>query len=115
MYPVLITGSLVMLRELTETDTSALHQVYGSDEATRHLSFEPRSMQQVAEIISAVMRSAAADPRTEYMLVADHDEGLIGAARLATGEHQSATIGFALRPDHWGHGKGLEIVRLLLP
>ena len=31
MYPVLITGSLVMLRELTETDTDALHKVYGDD------------------------------------------------------------------------------------
>jgi len=114
MYPVLITGTLVMLRELTETDTSALHQVYGSDEATRHLSFEARTMQQVTAIISAAIESAAFYPRTEYMLaVASHDGELIGAARLATGEHQSATIGFALRPDHWGQGKGLETVRLL--
>jgi len=114
MYPVLITGSSVMLRELTEADTDALHQVYGNDEATRHLSFEPRSREQVAAIISAAIRSATADPRTEYMLaVADHGGELIGAARLATGEHESATIGFALRPDQWGRGNGLETVRLL--
>jgi hypothetical protein len=49
-----------MLRELTETDTDALHKVYGDDEATRHLSFEPRSVQQVAAIISAAVQSAAA-------------------------------------------------------
>ncbi len=38
---------------------------------------------------------------------------LIGAARLALGEHQSAQIGCALRPDHWGKGKGIETVRLI--
>jgi len=114
MYPVRITGSSLMLRELAEADTVAMHNVYGNDDATRHLSFEPRSIDQVTAIITAAIRSAAADPRTEYMLaVADKDEELIGAARLATGEHQSATIGFALRPDQWGQGKGQETVRLL--
>jgi ribosomal-protein-alanine N-acetyltransferase len=114
MHPVLISGSTVMLRELAEADADALHQVYGDHEATRYLSFEPRSMEQVAAIISGALTSAAADPRTEYMVaVADKDEALIGAARLAAGEYESATIGFALRPDQWGQGKGRETVRLL--
>jgi ribosomal-protein-alanine N-acetyltransferase len=114
MYPVLIPGAMVMLRELAEADTAALHKVYGNDEATRHLSFEPRSMEQVAAIISGALTSATADPRTEYMVaVADKDEALVGAARLATGEYESATIGFALRPGQWGQGKGRETVRLL--
>jgi [ribosomal protein S5]-alanine N-acetyltransferase len=105
---------MVMLRELAEADTAALHKVYGNDQATRHLSFEPQSLEQVAAIISGALTSAAADPRTEYMIaVADKDEALIGAARLATGERQSATIGFALRPDQCGHGKGRETVRIL--
>jgi [ribosomal protein S5]-alanine N-acetyltransferase len=104
MYPVAITGHLVILRELTGSDSAGLHKVYGNDEATRHLSFEPRSMEQIAAIISAAIRSATADPRTGYMLaVADKDEELIGAARLATGEYENATTGFALRPDRWGH------------
>ena len=103
-----------MLRELTEADTDALHKVYGNDEATQHLSFEPRSTDQVAAIINAAIRSATAHPRTEYMLaIVDKDEELVGAARLAAGDYESATIGFALRPDQWGQGKGLESVRLL--
>ncbi len=114
MYPVTIAGSLVMLRELTEADAAPLHKVYGNEKATRHLSFEPRTAEQVEGIITAAMQSATAEPRTEYALaVAGKDEDLIGSARLATGEHQSAQIGFALRPDHWGQGKGLETVRLL--
>lgn len=105
---------MVMLRELTEADAAALHKVYGNEEAARHLSFEPRTAKQVEGIIKAAMQSATAEPRSEYALaVAGKDEELIGSARLATGEHQSAQIGFALRPDRWGQGKGLETVRLL--
>jgi [ribosomal protein S5]-alanine N-acetyltransferase len=103
-----------MLRELANADAVALHKVYCNEEATRQLSFEPRSMEQVEGIIKAAMQSATAEPRTEYMLaVAGNDEELIGSARLATGEYEMAQIGFALRPDQWGQGKGLETVRLL--
>jgi RimJ/RimL family protein N-acetyltransferase len=105
---------MVALRELTESDAIPLHKVYGNAEATRHLSFEPRTVEQVEGIIRAAMDSATAEPRTEYMLaIAGKDDELIGSARLAAGEYQSAQIGFALRPDHWGQGKGLETVRLL--
>jgi ribosomal-protein-alanine N-acetyltransferase len=68
----------------------------------------------VEGIIKAAMQSATAELRTEYALaVAGKDGELIGSARLATGEYESGQIGFALRPDQWGHGKGLETVRLL--
>lgn len=105
---------MITLRELNESDAIPLLKVYGNEEATRHLSFEPRTMEQVEGIIKAAMDSAAAEPRTEYMIaVSDMDGELIGAARLAIGEYESAQIGFAIRPDHWGQGKGLETVRLL--
>jgi [ribosomal protein S5]-alanine N-acetyltransferase len=115
VYPVKLAGITVMLRELTPDDAHALHQVYGDADATAHLSFEPRSLTEVRDIIAAAITDAAAEPRTVYMLaVADPGTGeLTGAARLALGEHQSATIGFALRPDQWGHGRGTETVRLL--
>ena len=114
MHPVVITGPMVNLRELSEADAVPLHKIYGSEEATRHLSFEPKTMEQAEGIIKAATASATAEPRTEYMLaVAGTDGEMIGSARLATGEYQSGQIGFALRPDHWGQGKGLETVRLL--
>jgi RimJ/RimL family protein N-acetyltransferase len=115
MHPVkLMTGTL-QLRELLPDDASSLDKVYGDPQATRHLSFEPRDMKQVEAIIQSAIESAAEDPRTVYMLaVAEAESGeLIGAARLAFGEYQSAQIGFALRPDQWGKGRGSETVRLL--
>ena len=104
-----------MLREFTDDDSGALYKVYGDAEATRHLSFEPKDMEQVSAVVAAAVTSASADPRTEYMLViADLQSGeLVGAARLVLGDYSSGQIGFALRPDQWGQRKGTETVRLL--
>lgn len=115
MYPVRLRAARVMLREFSQEDADALCKVYGEPEATRHLSFEPRTSEQVRDIVDAAIESATKNPRTVYMLaVADAaSDELIGAARLAPGEYQSAQIGFALRPDQWGAGKGIETVRLL--
>lgn len=92
--------------------------VYGSNASTEHLSFEPRTREQVAEIMSRSIDSATATPRAEYQLaVTERKTGeLIGSGRLATDPHQQrgATMGFALHPDAWGVGYGLETVRLLL-
>jgi RimJ/RimL family protein N-acetyltransferase len=115
MYPVRLTASTLMLREFTGDDAGALYKVYGDAEATRHLSFEPKDPEQVSAVVAAAVTSGPAAPRTEYMLVvADVQSGeLVGAARLALGEYSSGQIGFALRPDQWGQGKGTETVLLL--
>ncbi len=92
--------------------------VYGSPEATEHLSFEPRTRDQVAQIVARSLASATAEPRSEYALAVVERETneVIGFGRIAMDPHQqcAATFGFALRPDAWGVGYGLETVRLLL-
>ena len=92
--------------------------IYGSPEATQHLSFEPRTREQVGRIVARSIASATVKPRTEYVLavIERQTDELIGFGRLALDPHQQrgATIGFALRPDAWGVGYGLEMVRLLL-
>ncbi|MFE9687646.1 GNAT family N-acetyltransferase [Streptomyces sp. NPDC006285] len=118
MYPVSRHSQRLELRELVLDDVAAMHAVYGSTTATEHLSFEPRTMDQVAQIVTRSVASATAEPRTEYALaVVQRETGdLIGSGRLATDPHQQrgATFGFALHPDTWGAGYGLETVRLLL-
>lgn len=117
MYPVSRTTPRLTLREISIDDVDAVHAVYGSPEATEHLSFEPRSREQVGRIIARSMVSATAEPRMEYCLaVCERDGGaLIGYTRLALeGGERAATIGFALRPDAWGVGYGTETVRALL-
>ncbi|MFG2227685.1 GNAT family N-acetyltransferase [Streptomyces sp. NPDC048644] len=118
MYPVTRRSPRLQLRELAVDDVEAVHAIYGSSEATRHLSFEPRTRDQVHDIVSRSIASAAAEPRSEYALaVVERDRGgLVGFGRLAMDPHQprAATFGFALHPDVWGCGIGTETVGLLL-
>ncbi|MEU3598598.1 GNAT family N-acetyltransferase [Streptomyces sp. NPDC006798] len=117
MYPVRRAGPRLALRELEPLDVDGVFAIYGSPVATRHLSFEPRTREQVAAIVDRSIASAAENPRSEYALaVVEHDGPLVGFGRLALDPHQQrgATFGFALRPDVWGRGYGVETVRLLL-
>ncbi|ADI08004.1 Acetyltransferase including N-acetylase of ribosomal protein-like protein [Streptomyces bingchenggensis BCW-1] len=118
MHPVKRDDARLNLRELTIDDVDPVQAIYGSPEATEHLSFTPRSREEVGGIVARSIASATAKPREEYALaVVERDGGeLVGFARLALDPHQqrAATIGFALRPDAWGVGYGRETVRLLL-
>lgn len=118
MHPVARSSTRLALRELTIEDVDMVLAVYGSPEATEHLSFEPRTRDQVAQIVTRSIAAATADPRSEYALavVKRDTDDVIGFGRLAMDPHQqrAATFGFALRPDAWGVGHGLETVRLLL-
>ncbi|MER5972159.1 GNAT family protein [Streptomyces sp. NPDC002055] len=115
MTPVHLAGPHLALREVEPEDTDTLLAVYGDPEATRHLSFEPRTPEQVQAIVDRSITSAANSPRTEYCLAITRrgDQRLIGYARLATEPQQAATIGFALHPAEWGKGMGTETVHLM--
>ncbi|TQE15806.1 GNAT family N-acetyltransferase [Streptomyces ipomoeae] len=118
MYPVQRSSRRLGLRELTVDDVDGVFAIYGSQEATEHLSFEPRTREQVHHIVARSIAAATEQPREEYALaVVELDTNdLIGFGRIAKDPHQqrAATMGFALRPDTWGVGHGLETVRLLL-
>ncbi|MFJ1874221.1 GNAT family N-acetyltransferase [Streptomyces chartreusis] len=118
MYPVQRSTQRLGLRELAIDHVDGVFAIYGSQEATEHLSFEPRSREQVGHIVARSIAAATEEPRREYALaVVERDtNGLIGFGRIAADPHQqrAATMGFALRPDAWGVGYGLETVRLLL-
>ncbi|WP_416977009.1 GNAT family N-acetyltransferase [Streptomyces sp. T028] len=118
MYPVGRSSPRIALRELALEDVDAVLAIYGSPEATEHLSFEPRSREEVAKMVTRSIGSASATPRIEYALavIEQATNELIGLGRLAADPHQQrgATLGFALRPSAWGVGYGVEMVRLLL-
>ncbi|GEB57669.1 GNAT family N-acetyltransferase [Streptomyces gardneri] len=116
--PVPSAYGRLVLRELRPDDVSAVHGVYGSEAATEHLSFPPRSLDEVRGIVERSIVSARAVPREEYALgIVEQATGvLVGFGRLAVDPHQqrAATVGFALRPESWGAGYGRETVGLLL-
>jgi ribosomal-protein-alanine N-acetyltransferase len=116
MRPVDRRSGRIRLREFDGGDVDALHRVYGDVEATRYLSFEPRSRHDVELLVKRIVADSHADPRTEYALAVEELESgdVIGMARLALGEWQSGQVGFALRPDRWRLGLGTEAVQALL-
>ncbi|MEU0763620.1 GNAT family protein [Streptomyces microflavus] len=118
MYPISRHSQRLSLRELSHRDAEEVFAIYGDARATEHMSFDPRSRDNVEAIVARFITSATMDPRQEYALaVTNISSGqLIGVGRLALDPHQprAATFGFALRPDTWGHGYGTETVRLLL-
>ncbi|GAA3147755.1 GNAT family protein [Planomonospora alba] len=118
MRPVEISGKRLRLREVTPADVDALHAVYGDPAATEHLPFDPRTREEVEEIVAEAIEAAGKDPRRLYVLaVTERDSGeVIGVARLhIEADHpHSAEIGLGLRPDHWGRGIGTDLIRLLL-
>ncbi|WP_371580566.1 GNAT family N-acetyltransferase [Streptomyces sp. NBC_01314] len=118
MHPVHRVSKRLDIRELRPDDADAVFAIYGSEQATEHLSFEPRTRDQVRQIVGRSIEAANAPDRTEYVLaVVEHDmDTLVGFGRLALDPHQpgGATMGFALRPASWGRGYGVETVRLLL-
>ncbi|MER6521648.1 GNAT family N-acetyltransferase [Streptomyces sp. NPDC001553] len=115
MTPVHLAGTRLVLREVEPEDTAALLAIYGNPEATRHLSFEPRTRDQVQGIVYRSITSAKDTPRSEYRLAITPlgEHRLIGYARLATEPQRAATVGFALNPAEWGKGLGTETVHLL--
>ncbi|AXE85736.1 hypothetical protein C1703_12045 [Streptomyces sp. Go-475] len=85
MYPVHRLSQRLELREFQEGDADAVFAIYGSERATEHLSFEPRTLDQVQQIVARSIKAATTDPRTEYALaVTQRVSGeLIGFGRLA--------------------------------
>nr|WP_206344269.1 GNAT family protein [Streptomyces mesophilus] len=118
VHPVRLSSQRLELREFTIDDVDAVLAIYGNVEVAEHMSFEPRSREQVADVIVRSIAASRSTPRGEYALAVQESDTkeLIGFARLAIDphQHQAATIGFALRPDTWGVGYGQETVRLLL-
>ncbi|MEU2631373.1 GNAT family N-acetyltransferase [Kitasatospora sp. NPDC007106] len=65
MTPVLPTGPRLALREIEHEDTAVFLAICGDPEATRYLSFEPRTRDQVQAIVDRSMNLAKDSPRTE--------------------------------------------------
>jgi RimJ/RimL family protein N-acetyltransferase len=116
MHPISIDGQRLSFRELRADDTDALLAVYGSERATEHMSFDPRSREQVEVVVADTIEKASSDPRTVYGLAITlaGSSDLIGYARLAVEPHRAGQIGFLLNPEYWRRGLGAETVQLLL-
>lgn len=115
-HGVRLTGDKVRLREFRLDDLDDADAILGDDRVTRWLSFDSRTRDQQAQVLTGTIERAQQLPRTEYYLaVTTHtDDRLIGFVRLGTGGVQAAKLGFAVAAPHWGHGYALDATRTII-
>ena len=115
-HGVRLAGDRVLLREFRLDDLDDSDSILGDDRVTRWLSFDSRTREQQAEVLTGAIERAQQTPRTEYYLaVTTHtDDRLIGFVRLGLGGVQAAKLGFAVAAPHWGHGYALDAARTII-
>jgi RimJ/RimL family protein N-acetyltransferase len=116
-YP-LLTERLV-LRPFRDDDLDAFHAIQSRPDVVRYLYWEPKSRDEVREMLGRRMLQTAIDNEGDGLhLAADlRTTGeLIGHFSLyyASQEHRQGEIGFVLHPEHRGHGYATEGSRLML-
>lgn len=116
MYPVRIDGDRVYLREFEPGDLDATLQIVGDPDVTWHLSFDTRTRQQQAELLTADIERAKTEPRPDYYLaIIEKSSGqLVGFARIGLMRHAAGELGYAMRKDRWHGGLTTEAARLML-
>jgi ribosomal-protein-alanine N-acetyltransferase len=115
-HGVTLVGDRVRLREFRIDDLDDSNAILGDDRVTRWLSFDSRTREQQATMLTGAIERAKQTPRTEYYLaVTTHtDDRLIGFVRLGLGGVQAAKLGAAIAAAHWGHGYALDATRTLI-
>jgi len=114
MYPVELSGRLVVLREFRTDDAVDALAVYGDNTVTHWLSFDSRDQGTVNRLIAEAIERAQSVPRPEYYLaVTLPDDTFIGFVRLGFTGIKAAKLGYAIRADHWGKGYATGAARTL--
>jgi [ribosomal protein S5]-alanine N-acetyltransferase len=115
-HAVTLIGDHVRLREFQIDDLDDSDAILGDDRVTRWLSFDSRTREQQAAMLTGAIERAKQTPRTEYYLaVTTHtDDRLIGFVRLGLGGVRAAKLGGAGAVPHWGHGYALDTTRTII-
>jgi ribosomal-protein-alanine N-acetyltransferase len=116
VYPVLIHGERLQLREFRNDDLGACLAVSGDPAVTVFLSFDAKDRDQQADQLAKDVIRAQRDPRPDYYLaIAELEtDQLIGFVRIGLDAHRRGELGYRLRRDRWGKGLVTEACDLML-
>ena len=114
-----VTTERLLLRPFTDADADALFAIHGPPDNSRFLYTEPRSRDEIPEMIERFKQLSAIDDK--------HDGVRLAAVLAATGElvgdiclwrvsreHRQGEVGYVLDPAHQGRGYATEAVREML-
>lgn len=116
VYPVIIDGPRVRLRDFQDDDLDRCMAIVGDPQVTWYLSFDTRTTEQQAILLAADISRAKNDPRPDYYLAAveKSTDTMIGFVRLAIDRPRTAELGYAIRYDRWGQGYATEVSAVML-
>jgi RimJ/RimL family protein N-acetyltransferase len=101
-----LTGSLVTLRDLRESDARALFVAMTNDEVTRFISPPPATVEGFEKFIAWTHRQRAAGQYACFAIVPRGSDTAIGLFQVRSLEPSFATAewGFAVASEFWGTG-----------
>lgn len=119
IYPAVLAGLTVYLRELESSDVDAALEIAADPAFFRYMAHEAvTSRDDELAFLRGVEASALVRPRRQYHLgiVWRETDDLIGTARLGISDPVFAVgdIGYGVRRDRWGRGVATEAAGLLL-
>ena len=118
VYPVVIEGEGVVLREFVDDDLDGLLETLGDPDVVRHVSLRVLDEAGASRMLDRITARALAEPRGGYTLaiVARGEETPCGTISLTIDapEHHRCEIGFAVAKRVWGRGLATEAVRLMI-
>ena len=111
VYP--IETPRLLLRPFIPDDLDALYAIQSRPDVTRFLYWEPRSREEVAEVLAGRAQRTTIEADGDILVLAVErrdNSAMIGDVNLhwLSEEHQQGEIGFVLHPDQHGQGYGRE-------
>lgn len=119
MYPVVLEGSRIRLREFQADDLDPM-VAYASDPEVMGWINTGQTFDRDLEqrYLADLLRIAQEPDRSEYSLAMVKPESgeMIGTGRITIEdrEHRRGDIGYVVRRSHWGHGNATEAASLLV-
>jgi RimJ/RimL family protein N-acetyltransferase len=114
-----IATDRLLLRPFTDADADALFAIYGPPDVSRFLYTEPRTRDEIPEMLDRAKQFTAIDDDHDGLRLAavlkasDEVVGDVSLWRVSR-EHHQGEVGYVLDPAHQGHGYVTEAVREML-
>jgi len=112
----LLTGSLITLRELRQSDAPSLFAMLSSEEVSRFISPPPSTVDGFERFIAWTHRQRAAGQYVCFAVVPHGSDTAIGLFQVRSLEPGFGTAewGFAIGADFWGTGMFVDGAKLVL-
>ncbi len=107
----------IVLRELAESDATALYDVFSNEKAMRHWDSAPhRDVSVTLKAISRMLELWHIQQGISWGVVVKESQTLIGQCSFHSWniEQKEAQLGYILNPQYWGNGYGGEVLKTVV-